>query len=56
MATIQSEKQIIALIETKGKDRVYWMSDGSIEKRSEGTIAWRNNNPGNLKFEYAGSW
>lgn len=31
------------------------MDDGSIETREGGTVAWRNNNPGNLKFEYAGS-
>lgn len=26
------------------------MQDGSVVKRSEGTVAWRCNNPGNLKF------
>ncbi|WP_156880257.1 peptidoglycan-binding domain-containing protein [Thermomonas fusca] len=34
--------------------RTYQMSDGSIVVRDGGTVAWRNNNPGNLKFEYKG--
>lgn len=50
-----TDKKIVALVEAKGKDRIYEMEDGSVEKWSNGTVAWRNNNPGNLKFEYAGS-
>ncbi|TLX20853.1 peptidoglycan-binding domain-containing protein [Thermomonas fusca] len=34
--------------------RTFQMSDGSIVVRDGGTVAWRNNNPGNLKFEYKG--
>lgn len=47
--------KITGLIRTEGKTRVYQMDDGSVETREGGTVAWRNNNPGNLKFEYAGS-
>lgn len=43
------------LIRTEGKTRVYQMDDGSVETREGGTVSWRNNNPGNLKFEYANS-
>lgn len=50
-----TEKKIVTLVETKGTERTYQMNDGSIEKRTGGTVAWRNNNPGNLKFEYANS-
>ncbi|HEY9130709.1 MAG TPA: XVIPCD domain-containing protein [Dyella sp.] len=31
------------------------MDDGAWLTAKDGTVAWRNNNPGNLKFEYAGS-
>lgn len=47
--------KITGLIRTEGKTRVYQMDDGSQEAREGGTVSWRNNNPGNLKFEYAGS-
>lgn len=47
--------KITGLIRTEGKTRVYQMDDGSVETREGGTVSWRNNNPGNLKFEYAGS-
>ncbi|WP_373740465.1 hypothetical protein [Neisseria sp.] len=50
-----SEKKIVSLIKTQGKERTYQFDDGSIEKWSDGSVAWRNNNPGNLKFEYANS-
>jgi len=46
---------IKSLLHTEGKTRVYDKGDGSTETREGGTVAWRNNNPGNLKFEYAGS-
>lgn len=46
---------IIRLISTHGKVREYELNNGSIEVRSGGSIAWRNNNPGNLKFGYAHS-
>lgn len=48
-------QKITGLIRTEGKTRVYQMDDGSIETREGGTVSWRNNNPGNLKFEYANS-
>ena len=43
------------LIKTEGTKRVYELANGQTETRTGGTVAWRNNNPGNLKFEYAGS-
>jgi len=46
---------IKSLLQTEGKTRVYEKDDGSKETREGGTVSWRNNNPGNLKFEYAGS-
>ncbi len=33
-----------------GKDVVYDMPDGSRVKRTGGTRAWRNNNPGNIRY------
>ena len=47
--------KITGLIRTEGKTRVYQVDDGSVETREGGTVSWRDNNPGNLKFEYAGS-
>lgn len=47
--------KITGLIRTEGKTRVYQMDDGSVETREGGTVSWRNNNPGNLKFECANS-
>lgn len=47
--------KITGLIRTEGTTRVYQMDDGSVETREGGTVSWRNNNPGNLKFEYANS-
>lgn len=47
--------KITRLIETKGTTRVYELADGSTETRDGGTVSWRNNNPGNLKLEYADS-
>lgn len=38
-----------------GMRRVYQRADGSVEQRDGGSVSWRNNNQGNLKFEYAGS-
>lgn len=46
---------ISRLIEASGLKRVYGRRDGAIEQRDGGSVSWRNNNPGNLKFEYAGS-
>ena len=52
-----SKKKIVELtkISDNNRERTYRMNDGSIEVWSEGTVAWRNNNPGNLKFVFAGS-
>lgn len=49
-----SGPSITRLVSTEGRTRVYEMSDGSTVEREGGTVAWRNNNPGNLKFEYRG--
>ncbi|WP_199155182.1 NlpC/P60 family protein [Chromobacterium sp. ASV23] len=43
------------LLRAEGTTRVYQMADGTVQTRTGGTVAWRNNNPGNLKFGYAGS-
>jgi hypothetical protein len=43
------------LLKAEGTTRVYQMADGTVQTRAGGTVAWRNNNPGNLKFGYAGS-
>lgn len=51
----KESNKIISLMKTEGKKRIYQMGDGSTETRSGGTVAWRNNNPGNLKFEFKGS-
>jgi hypothetical protein len=47
--------RIVRLVATQGTKRIYQMVDGSTETRTGGTVAWRNNNPGNLKFEFNGS-
>lgn len=47
--------KITGLIRTEGTTRVYQMDDGAVETREGGTVSWRNNNPGNLKFGYANS-
>ena len=33
-----------------GSTRVYGNEDGSTTVRTGGTVAWRNNNPGNIKY------
>lgn len=50
-----SDKKITRLVATHDKTRVYEMEDGQWLTAKEGTVAWRNNNPGNLKFEFSGS-
>jgi peptidoglycan hydrolase-like protein with peptidoglycan-binding domain len=50
-----SDETVKHLIQAEGTVRVFEMEDGSIVERSGGSVSWRNNNPGNLKFEYAGS-
>ena len=39
------------LVESVGTKRVYETADGQTETRTGGSVSWRNNNPGNLKFE-----
>ncbi|MDY1548008.1 peptidoglycan-binding domain-containing protein [Luteibacter sahnii] len=50
-----SNQDIKRLVATQGTNRMYELEDGSWLKASEGTVAWRNNNPGNLKFGYKDS-
>lgn len=52
---VVSDKKIARLVATQGTTRVYELDDGSWLQASSGTVAWRNNNPGNLKFEFNGS-
>ncbi|GAA0906613.1 hypothetical protein GCM10009552_13800 [Rothia nasimurium] len=52
---VVSNKKISRLVATQGMTRVYEMDDGTWTTAREGTVAWRNNNPGNLKFEFHGS-
>lgn len=46
---------IAKLLGINGTERQYLLESGQKETRTGGTVAWRNNNPGNLKFEHAGS-
>jgi len=50
-----SDEKIKKLVRTEGKTRTLEMDDGSVVEREGGSVSWRNNNPGNLKFAYAGS-
>ncbi|WP_369934654.1 peptidoglycan-binding protein [Xanthomonas tesorieronis] len=50
-----SDPKITRVISSVGTTRTLEMDDGSVVTRSGGTVSWRNNNPGNLKFEFAGS-
>lgn len=52
---VVSEEKIGKLIATQGKIRVYELEDGSWLTARDGTVAWRNNNPGNLKFGFIDS-
>lgn len=55
MADKDDVASITALIGAHGTTRIYELSDGSYQERAGGSAAWRHNNPGNLKMEYAGS-
>ena len=55
LSTAKESNKIISLIKTEGTKRIYQMGNGETETRTGGTVAWRNNNPGNLKFEFKGS-
>ncbi len=50
-----SEPKITRLVSSVGTTRTLEMDDGSVVERAGGSVSWRNNNPGNLKFEFAGS-
>jgi hypothetical protein len=50
-----SDHKITRLVSSQGTHRTLELDDGSVVERSGGTVSWRNNNPGNLKFEFAGS-
>ncbi|MBO9826958.1 peptidoglycan-binding protein [Xanthomonas sp. A2111] len=50
-----TDHKIVRLVSSEGKNRTLELEDGSVVTRSEGSVSWRNNNPGNLKFEFAGS-
>ncbi|MCW0455598.1 peptidoglycan-binding protein [Xanthomonas sacchari] len=50
-----SDPKITRLVSSVGTTRTVEMDDGSTVSRSGGSVSWRNNNPGNLKFEFAGS-
>ena len=46
-----SDPKVERLASSVGKTRTLEMEDGSIVTRTDGSVSWRNNNPGNLKFE-----
>jgi putative chitinase len=50
-----SDEKVTRLVKTEGTTRVLEMNDGSVVERTGGSVAWRNNNPGNMKFGYADS-
>lgn len=50
-----SDGRIKHLVRSEGKVRILEMVDGSVVEREGGSVSWRNNNPGNLKFSYSGS-
>ncbi|MBB6572444.1 peptidoglycan-binding protein [Xanthomonas arboricola] len=50
-----SDPKITRVVSSVGTTRTLEMDDGSVVTRSGGTVSWRNNNPGNLKFEFSGS-
>lgn len=50
-----SNTKITRVISSIGTTRVFEFEDGSLVERQGGSASWRNNNPGNLKFEFAGS-
>ncbi|MDQ1117800.1 putative chitinase [Pseudoxanthomonas winnipegensis] len=49
------DHKITRLVSSQGTTRTLELDDGSIVERHGGTVSWRNNNPGNLKFEFSGS-
>lgn len=52
---VVSDKNITRLVASQGMTRVFEMEDNTWVAAQDGTVSWRNNNPGNLKFEFEGS-
>ena len=52
---VVSEKKVTRLVASQGTTRVFEMEDKTWVTAQDGTVSWRNNNPGNLKFEFEGS-
>lgn len=50
-----TQGRIVRLVASQGMTRTLELEDGRVIERSGGSISWRNNNPGNLKFEFDGS-
>jgi len=48
-AMILSKEKIPVSARADGDDVIIKYSDGSVDRRSGGTRAWRNNNPGNIR-------
>jgi putative chitinase len=55
MEVKMSDEKSRKLVRSEGTTRTLEMEDGSTVQREGGSASWRNNNPGNLKFAYAGS-
>lgn len=51
---VVSEKKVDRLVASYGTTRIFELDDKTWLTAEQGTVSWRNNNPGNLKFEYAG--
>ncbi|MDR6935317.1 peptidoglycan-binding protein [Luteibacter sp. 3190] len=52
---VVSNKRVDRLVATYGSTRLYELEDKTWISAEAGTVSWRNNNPGNLKFEFHGS-
>lgn len=52
---VVSDKKVTRLVASQGMTRVFEMEDKTWVTAQDGTVSWRNNNPGNLKFEFEGS-
>jgi len=52
---VVSDKKVNRLVTTYDTTRIYELEDKTWVSAQDGTVSWRNNNPGNLKLEFAGS-
>ena len=52
---VVSDKKVDRLVATYGTTRIFELDDKTWVTAEHGTVSWRNNNPGNLKFEFNGS-